>query len=188
MTQRIGTNRIANTAITANNIGIGAITSNLIANGAITNAKLSEPNAFEDDLLTSGFAATKLTNRRYTAQISGGGASGGGYDANTTSTGVFVLPQGTTGQRPASAANGSLRFNTTLSRFEGYLPVGGWTNILSDSYTVEFLIIAGAVAAVVLLGVVVVLVVIFRLYKENHLEVELRQCLLLQYLAELDIL
>jgi hypothetical protein len=41
---RVGTNRIANNAVTANNI----------ANGAVTNAKLQEPNAFEDYFLMGG--------------------------------------------------------------------------------------------------------------------------------------
>ena len=74
---------------------------------------------------------------------SGSSSSGGSYDANTTSTGLFALPQGTTAQRPAFAANGSLRFNTTLNRFEGYLPLGGWQNILGDNYSVDYLIVAG---------------------------------------------
>ena len=65
------------------------------------------------------------------------------YDANTSNTGYFALPSGTTAQRPASAANGHIRYNTTLGRLETYLPSAGWTNIVSDNYTVEYLIIAG---------------------------------------------
>jgi hypothetical protein len=51
MTQRIGSNRIANTSITTIKLSANAVTSNVIANGAVTNAKLSEPNAFEDYFL-----------------------------------------------------------------------------------------------------------------------------------------
>ena len=40
-TIKVGTNRIANNAVTANNI----------ATGAVTNSKLAEPNAFEDYFL-----------------------------------------------------------------------------------------------------------------------------------------
>ena len=65
------------------------------------------------------------------------------YDANTTSTGSLAIPIGTTAQRPASAANGQIRYNTTLGRIEAYLYSAGWTSVLSDQYTVEYLIVAG---------------------------------------------
>ena len=65
------------------------------------------------------------------------------YDANNTSTGFLTLPIGTTAQRPENAANGAIRYNTTLGRIEGYLYSAGWTSIVSDSYSVEYLIIAG---------------------------------------------
>ncbi len=51
MTQRIGTNRIANTAVSAIKLANNAVTANVIATGAVTNSKLSEPNAFEDYFL-----------------------------------------------------------------------------------------------------------------------------------------
>ena len=69
--------------------------------------------------------------------------SGVQYDANSSSTGYLSIPVGTTAQRPAAAANGAIRYNTTLGRIEGYLYAGGWQNILSDSYSVEYLIVAG---------------------------------------------
>jgi len=70
-------------------------------------------------------------------------------DANNISTGFFGLPAGTTGQRPAYSANGYLRYNTTLSSFEGFSggawgSIGGslstnglasW-NVVSSNYTV----------------------------------------------------
>ena len=43
-TIKVGTNRIANNAVTANTI----------ATGAVTNAKLKEPNALEDLFLMGG--------------------------------------------------------------------------------------------------------------------------------------
>ena len=54
--------------------------------------------------------------------LSGGGGGGGGvaavYDIASTSTGYFSVPVGTTGQRPATAANGMIRFNSTLGTLE----------------------------------------------------------------------
>ena len=69
--------------------------------------------------------------------------SGVQYDANSSSTGYFSIPIGNTAQRPASSANGAIRYNTTLGRIEGYMPSAGWLNILSDSYSVEYLVVAG---------------------------------------------
>jgi hypothetical protein len=41
-------------------------------------------------------------------------------DVSLTSTGFLLIPSGTTAQRPASPAVGEIRYNTTLSQFEGY--------------------------------------------------------------------
>ena len=46
-------------------------------------------------------------------------ASGTGY-ADVTGTGQLKLPVGTTAQRSGSAASGMIRFNSTLSKYEGY--------------------------------------------------------------------
>ena len=49
--QKVESGRIATGAITGDKIGVTAVSANNIANGAITNAKLAEPNAFEDYFL-----------------------------------------------------------------------------------------------------------------------------------------
>ena len=41
-------------------------------------------------------------------------------NANCTSTGAIKIPAGTTAQRPNSAINGMVRYNTTTTRLEGY--------------------------------------------------------------------
>jgi len=51
MIQKVRTNLIQDGAVFGNTIAPSAVTSNIIANGAVTNAKLSEPNAFEDYFL-----------------------------------------------------------------------------------------------------------------------------------------
>lgn len=42
-----------------------------------------------------------------------------------SSTGSLSLPPGTTAQRPGTPSNGMIRYNTTLSQFEGY-KAGAW--------------------------------------------------------------
>lgn len=46
----------------------------------------------------------------------------------TTNTGSSILPVGTTAQRDGSPVVGYLRYNTTLSQFEGY-GAGGWGKV-----------------------------------------------------------
>ena len=67
------------------------------------------------------------------------------YDANTSNTGFFALPVGTTAQRPASAANGHIRFNTTTGNPEWYNGATGfWLNFYqASSYLIDYLIVAG---------------------------------------------
>ena len=42
------------------------------------------------------------------------------YDANTTSTGFFQVPVGTTAQRPANPTSGTVRYNSNSSSLEIY--------------------------------------------------------------------
>ena len=55
---------------------------------------------------------------------------GAQYDANTNSTGIFALPVGTTAQRPSNAANGHVRINSSLNRFETYYK-NAWLKLAS---------------------------------------------------------
>jgi hypothetical protein len=65
------------------------------------------------------------------------------YSANTAVTDFLAIPVGTTAQRPANAANGAIRYNTTTNALETYLYLAGWQNIISDTYNVEYLVIGG---------------------------------------------
>jgi len=49
------------------------------------------------------------------------------FTGNVTmsSTGFALIPAGTTAERPASPANGQIRYNTTTAQFEGYQG-GAW--------------------------------------------------------------
>ncbi len=67
-------------------------------------------------------------------------AQSSGFATQTT---AMVLPSGTTAQRPATAANGAMRYNTTLGRLEAYMPTAGWLSVIGDSYTIDYLVVAG---------------------------------------------
>ena len=45
-------------------------------------------------------------------------------------TGAWIIPVGTTAERPASPTAGMIRYNTTTSQLEGYFPnVANWLPI-----------------------------------------------------------
>lgn len=50
--------------------------------------------------------------------VAGTATFGGAVIVNTS--GALTLPEGTTAERPAVPASGDIRFNTTLTQFEGY--------------------------------------------------------------------
>ena len=77
--------------------------------------------AFETNLL-----ALDVTNSRV-----GIGTASPGTTLHISATDALTLPVGTTGQRPGSAANGQIRYNSTLSTIEGY--AGAWKNLASGS-------------------------------------------------------
>ena len=92
----------------------------LQANGAFTAANNVAPQiqpAFlkaNSSFAHANFAYTKAN-------------SGAQYDANSSSTGYFSLPGGSTAQRPASPSPGALRFNTANAALELYY--NGWNTV-----------------------------------------------------------
>lgn len=63
-----------------------------------------------------GLATASSVSSTY-MPLAGGTFTG---DVNNTATGYLQIAGGTTGQRPGSPAAGMIRWNSTLSRFEGY--------------------------------------------------------------------
>ena len=63
-------------------------------------------------------------------QVGDTGDSFSGLDQlNATGTSHWTLPAGTTAERPGTPANGMVRYNTTLSSFEGYGPGSAWGSL-----------------------------------------------------------
>jgi hypothetical protein len=64
-------------------------------------------------------------------------AGGAGFNGNinltgnivTSSNGYFTIPTGTTSQRPNVAQTGMIRYNSTISSFEGYGAGGAWSSL-----------------------------------------------------------
>jgi len=86
---------------------------------------------------TSSSNVTSLTGNVYIS------AAGGIVDSSNV-VGAFILPSGTTAQRPASVANGAIRWNTSNTAMEIYAGgATGWLKIAGTSYTVDYLVVGG---------------------------------------------
>lgn len=63
-------------------------------------------------------------------QVGDTGDSFSGLDElNATGTSHWTLPAGTTAERPGTPADGMVRYNATISSFEGYGPGGAWGSL-----------------------------------------------------------
>lgn len=91
---------------------------------SVTNADGVAGNPTVTSNATNANTASTIVARDASGNFSAGSITLAGinYSGNidTTSTGYFELPVGTTAQRPGSAATGMLRFNSSLTQFEGY--------------------------------------------------------------------
>lgn len=137
----------SNTAVTTNTTTFANIT----ATGNVVTANIYATGFFYSNGVA--FSSSNYGNTEVAAYLVANPPAGTYSNANVAAyflgnnavvgTSAINLPSGNTAQRPASPVPGSMRYNTTLGRFEGYVPSGGWQNILSDQYTVEYLVVAG---------------------------------------------
>jgi hypothetical protein len=137
----------SNTAVTTNTTTFANIT----ATGNVVTANIYADSFFYSNGVA--FSSSNYGNTEVAAYLVANPQSGTYSNSNVTAyflasnavvgTAAINLPSGNTAQRPASSVVGGLRYNTELNRFEGYLPSGGWTNILSDSYSIDYLVVAG---------------------------------------------
>jgi len=99
-------------------MAIGRITGQMLsANLARSGTDLT----FETNLL-----ALDVSNSRV-----GIGTASPATTLHVSATDAITIPVGTTAQRPGSAANGQIRYNSTLSTIEGY--AGAWKNLASGA-------------------------------------------------------
>jgi hypothetical protein len=85
-----------------------------------TTGLLKLRNAANSAWITIGTLASANLGLAPAASPTFTGTATFGGNVLLTGTGVLDLPVGTTAQRPGSPTSGMIRFNTTLSQFEGY--------------------------------------------------------------------
>ena len=123
----------------------GAVTLNINSIGA-KDVKDSSGNALTAGELTTGRVVTAVYNgtefRLLETNVTKATAN---FIAKTAATGSFPLPAGTTGERDGSPAVGYIRYNTSLTQFEGYTG-SGWGSIGSSTPSGAVLAFAMATA------------------------------------------
>ena len=124
----------------------GTITAdNLVTNNVITGTEF----ATSDILITQNYITTTDSNSDLELRAAGTGGidleglfingstittsstltfAPGGQSVNITGTGSFAIPKGTTAQRDTALGAGIIRYNTELTRFEGY-DGSNWFNL-----------------------------------------------------------
>jgi hypothetical protein len=90
-----------------------------ISGDGINYAQFNTPTFGGAVVCSSTLAVTGATTLSSTLAVTG--------DASFNSTGQIKLPNGTTAERSATPALGSVRYNTTLQTFEGYTTYNGQT-------------------------------------------------------------
>jgi hypothetical protein len=126
-----GTSVVIATTTGANVAGTLNVTGNIITAANISAAYLSGNGS-----ALTGLPAT-YSNTNVSSYLT---ASSAGLVSVTSG---IQLPSGTTAERPASPAPGLMRYNSSLTRIEAYMPGAGWSEVLGDSYNIEYLSIAG---------------------------------------------
>jgi len=132
-------------SIAVSNAGLSITNGNGVSGDptiTLDGAPLNLANLSANGLLTittaGGVGAVTLQGTASQITVTFGNAVGGsptiGLADNPVLPGVAsaTLPIGTTGDRPAAAVNGMLRYNSTIALFEGYIN-GAWTTLASGS-------------------------------------------------------
>lgn len=121
---------LANDAVGADELAASAVVEASIVNASVTGAKIAANTITVANIADNAVDATKIaSNSILTRHIDDNQITGDQIADNIvlSGTGTLRLPDGTTAQRPGSAALGMVRFNTDNNLFEGYS--GSWGGI-----------------------------------------------------------
>ncbi len=120
--------KIADDAVGADQLAANSVVSASIVNGSIVAADLADNSITSAKIVNGTIVAADIANNAILTQhIDDNQITGDQLadDLVLSGTGAIRMPDGTTAQRPGSAAAGMFRYNTTTSKFEGYTDAWG---------------------------------------------------------------
>jgi hypothetical protein len=141
-------------AFVAGNTNTGAVTINISSLGAKSITKNGTTALVASDLVANylyvivydgtqfqvvGVSSTTFSNLTVSGVLT---LSGAGVQLNSTGTGAWKPPSGTTAQRPGSPSPGTFRWNSELGQLECW-DGGIWAVIVSNIYAGSYLVVAG---------------------------------------------
>ena len=135
--------KIADDAVGADQLAANSVVSASIVNGSIVSADIAANTIATSNIADNAIDGTKIaSNSILTRHIDDNQITGDQIadDLVLSGTGALRVPDGTTGQRPGSAAAGMFRYNTTDGKFEGYtdswgeIGGGGSNGFLTDIF------------------------------------------------------
>ena len=136
--------KIADDAVGADQLAANSVVSASIVNGSIVSADIAANTIATSNIADNAVDGTKIaSNSILTRHIDDNQITGDQIadDIVLSGTGAITVPDGTTGQRPGSAAAGMFRYNTTTGGFEGYTTEwgaiaggGGGNGFLTDIF------------------------------------------------------
>ena len=115
-------------SIGADQLAANSVVSASIVNGSIVSADIAANTIATSNIADNAVDGTKIaSNSILTRHIDDNQITGDQIADNIvlSGTGAITVPDGTTGQRPGSAAAGMFRYNTTTGGFEGYTDAWG---------------------------------------------------------------
>ncbi len=115
--------KIADDAVGADQLAANSVVSASIVNGSIVSADIAANTIATSNIADNAIDGTKIaSNSILTRHIDDNQITGDQIadDIVLSGTGAITVPDGTTAQRPGSAAAGMFRYNTTTGGFEGY--------------------------------------------------------------------
>ena len=129
---------VLHSGATAANVDVGFLINR--ANGLVSNVALywneSGQSFVTAFTANTGTTDTNVSVTSYASLITGGITASG--NIIQTGTGYHTIPVGNTAQRPGTATSGMIRYNTTLSSFEGYgsawSSLGGVKSVDGNTY------------------------------------------------------
>ena len=140
---QITSDQIADDAVGADQLAANSVVSASIVNGSIVSADIAANTIATSNVADNAIDATKIaSNSILTRHIDDNQITGDQIadDIVLSGTGAIRMPDGTTAQRPGSAAAGMFRYNTTDGKFEGYtdswgeIGGGGSNGFLTDIF------------------------------------------------------